>query len=388
SEFSPDQAEKSQPHDNLVNEILIATAGHSPLNQKVLKESHLIGDKLNPFLSCPIPSNDDSGEADGIGHSVISSPCASPLSKKKKLLNNQEERNNSDDEIDCIADPAEYSVIESLQWRARPALKRIFSHLHTNEECTDLYNLYEACPLFYSGVRGFMKRDINRAGLKLVRLRNSEGSLEVRCVLYPDNLPFYDLESLESSGRLTRHRHWGQPALQVTLTGLEDLIEQLSKLISLSIKDVEVGENSGVLSPSNLELCAKMLSNATVGTLRCKEVSLDDITVPLIISIASRAKEFHLRIDSGEPPSDPEAFITQLFDVVSASVYLDDYRRDSFFDYLGFWKRFLNEKLSNRSIVLAVAKSLGGAQRAVMRMAPINLPFNPVHMYWTKIIQQ
>ncbi|GMR56995.1 hypothetical protein PMAYCL1PPCAC_27190, partial [Pristionchus mayeri] len=95
SEFSPDQEEKSQTHDNLDNESLIATAGHSPLNQKVLKESHLTGENLTPSFSSPIPSNDDSGEADGIGHSSISSPSASPIpKKKKKLLNAQEEHSN------------------------------------------------------------------------------------------------------------------------------------------------------------------------------------------------------------------------------------------------------------------------------------------------------
>ncbi|GMR38191.1 hypothetical protein PMAYCL1PPCAC_08386, partial [Pristionchus mayeri] len=63
--------------------------------------------------------------------SSIASPCASPVLKKRKILKPQEEQNKNIDDIDLV----EYSMVESLQWKARPAFDRIFAHLRTDKDC-------------------------------------------------------------------------------------------------------------------------------------------------------------------------------------------------------------------------------------------------------------
>ncbi|GMR56794.1 hypothetical protein PMAYCL1PPCAC_26989, partial [Pristionchus mayeri] len=109
---------------------------------------------------------------------------------------------------------------ETLPWKARPALDRICFHLRTNEECTDLANFSVVCKSFRNVVKEFMMRKTNRCGLKLVNIMKTEASMEVEIFIFPSNIAFLDLATLDGM-RIERSINSGFPTLRVKLTGFE-----------------------------------------------------------------------------------------------------------------------------------------------------------------------
>ncbi|GMR56660.1 hypothetical protein PMAYCL1PPCAC_26855, partial [Pristionchus mayeri] len=146
--------------------------------------------------------------------------------------------------------------IESLQWKARSAFELIFFHLHTDEDCSDLNNLYKVPKTFYKGIKEYMMRDNNRPGVKQVTLSIKRNGLEVMIRLFPSNLPFYDWAKMNWRG-IKRCCDYG-PALW--LKHLEHpLINGIANLLSSPIEKVIIGQYGRPLSSSELSICAKLL---------------------------------------------------------------------------------------------------------------------------------
>ncbi|GMR57723.1 hypothetical protein PMAYCL1PPCAC_27930, partial [Pristionchus mayeri] len=281
-----------------------------------------------------------------------------------------------------ISENQSLSLIESLPW---PARNRLFYFLRSDKECTDLNTLSQVSTHFHCGVKEFMRRENNRPGLWIVIFKYTEVGLDVEIILYPFNLPFYNLTILDM-GRFKRTMidFSRVPALQVTLTGPEDpLIDQLGEFLSTSIEEVWIGEYRRGLTPTDLSLCAKLLSASTIEDLQFESVTLDDVTAPLILSIISRASNLlHLWSYTKPLITDPAEFVRALF---SSSVGLVCIHNSSpLFVGLSnaFWEKFLNEKLSNGSFERV---QTGNKTGRTIKKAPINLPDTPIrYIKWQK----
>ncbi|GMR31346.1 hypothetical protein PMAYCL1PPCAC_01541, partial [Pristionchus mayeri] len=69
--------------------------------------------------------------------------------KRQRTGENENSPNESIPVIEHIEHPTEeYSVCESLTWKARPAFRLICSYLRTNEDCPDLANFSLVSKLF------------------------------------------------------------------------------------------------------------------------------------------------------------------------------------------------------------------------------------------------
>ncbi|GMR31271.1 hypothetical protein PMAYCL1PPCAC_01466, partial [Pristionchus mayeri] len=116
---------------------------------------------------------------------------------------------------------------------------------------------------FYKGVHEFLRTAGNRPGLKAVELQKTENGLRMRILLYPNNLPFYDLTRLDWS-RFERSMECKIPILQVMLSGAEDpAVEQVFDLLSAPIRRIDIEGNDCLLSSDDLSLCAKLLEQAS-----------------------------------------------------------------------------------------------------------------------------
>ncbi|GMR57719.1 hypothetical protein PMAYCL1PPCAC_27927, partial [Pristionchus mayeri] len=178
----------------------------------------------------------------------------------------------------------------------------------------------------------------------------SQGCLEMVILLFPSNLPFYDLASLDF-GRFNRSMEFGFPILRVMMTGPKDPIaQQLADFLSSPIKEVIIGRNDADprLSSSHLSMCAKLLGSSTMNKLVFNYPIIDDTTAPLIISVASRVAN-HLRFRfSNLQIIDPAAFVESLCSLPIRRIFLGCSTRvinqRSFFGLdRSFWGNFFNE---------------------------------------------
>ncbi|GMR57707.1 hypothetical protein PMAYCL1PPCAC_27902, partial [Pristionchus mayeri] len=225
--------------------------------------------------------------------------------------------------------------------------------------------------IFYNGVNEFMARKKNRPGLNAVWLIKWMGQLEVYIRLFPSNISYYDLASLDNR-RFQRLRFGGGPALRVMLTGPEDpIVDQLSDFLSSSIKSVKIGGYGidSTLDSSHLSLCANLLSASTMDHLKISLLNLDGFSDPFIISIIARVRN-HLEIFFFGQPSyiNSVAFITTLFSYSIRHVFLNNpnsiLHPDSFIGLpRAFWEQSFNEKLSNGSIEWVETRIRGEERR-------------------------
>ncbi|GMR52182.1 hypothetical protein PMAYCL1PPCAC_22377, partial [Pristionchus mayeri] len=259
-----------------------------------------------------------------------------------------------------------FSSWESLPW---PATKRIYCHLRTDDDCVDLVNLPEVSTHFRTGVKGFMKRDDNRPGIRTVHLIKSNAGWNIWILLYPSNLPFHALDALDAA-RFTRSGDSHNHKLEVTLNGPEDsVVEQVFGLLSTHIKEAWIDLRT---SPDFM-LCSQLLRKSTFGKLGIIRPILDDTTAPYILSLASLSKEIEFRCKETQL-SDPAAFITQLDSTVSSAGLVDS---SSLFFGLphSFWKKFLNQKLASGTFDSIETGNMNGQK--VMK-APFILPDTPL----------
>ncbi|GMR29857.1 hypothetical protein PMAYCL1PPCAC_00052, partial [Pristionchus mayeri] len=166
-------------------------------------------------------------------------------------------------------------------------------------------------------------------------------------------------------------------------------LSQIAGLLSTSIKHVEVGDFMRFdfrFSLSAISLCAKLLRGSTIDKLVIIDPTLDDITGPLILSIASRGLN-HLYIRSSEISglqltqlSDPAAFIKQLKSLPIIHVAIKN--SDSLLNiHRDFWRQFLNEELSNGSIEWV---RIGDSDEKI-HDAPVDIPHSPLSwLEWVK----
>ncbi|GMR52695.1 hypothetical protein PMAYCL1PPCAC_22890, partial [Pristionchus mayeri] len=210
-------------------------------------------------------------------------------------------------------------------------------------ECTDLANLAEVSTHFRAGVKEFMRRAENRPGIRNVDLRkNEQGRLNVYMFLYPSNIPFYGLSSLDK-GRFRMYSNSLDPRIKVILNGPQDsLVEQVSDMLSSCIKKAYI--HGYRFTPEDLSLCKHLLRDSTIPFLDIS-TKLDDTTAPIVLSLASHTEEFMLYYDD-QLLSDPANFVNQLASYpISSFLIVDWYTSTS--SYFGlqnsFWEKFLNE---------------------------------------------
>ncbi|GMR43584.1 hypothetical protein PMAYCL1PPCAC_13779, partial [Pristionchus mayeri] len=263
---------------------------------------------------------------------------------------------------------------EVLPQKARPAFNLICSYLRTDRECFDLADFSMCSPFFRAEVIEFMGRDDNRPGLESVKLNDSEGGLNVEIALFPTNLPFYDIANLDWE---RFERSLGDddfPIIRVVLNGPDDpIIEQVSALFSSPLDAVILG-SIGTISEANLSLSENMLRNSSIDLLYIDVQNLDEITAPLILSIASHTKIIRFSRINESQVADPAAFIMDFINQIdSLPIYsikmCDNSGSSSFFDIPNsFWEIFFNQKLSN-STVNWVKKGVDGKK---ITKAPID----------------
>ncbi|GMR57739.1 hypothetical protein PMAYCL1PPCAC_27934, partial [Pristionchus mayeri] len=155
----------------------------------------------------------------------------------------------------------------------------------------------------------------------------------------------------------------GHPVMRVRISGHEDpIIEQVTNLLSSSIKCVFIGANGIPLSSFDLSLCSQLLGASTIDHLQFDYVEiLDDTTIPLIFSIISRAtNSLSITVRDRRHLIYPAIFIATLYSFPIAQVVVLSARFDSFFFGLprNFWEEFLNENLSNGEIEWVVTMSM------------------------------
>ncbi|GMR57756.1 hypothetical protein PMAYCL1PPCAC_27954, partial [Pristionchus mayeri] len=281
------------------------------------------------------------------------------------IVDAQKQHDDSTTEIDNTSDHTEspsLSMIESLP--SAPL----------NDECTDS----QVSAHFHGRAEEFMRRNDNRPGLESVWLEKNSDGLEVYIDLFPSNVAFYDLANLGLERFKRTTGIWGTRTLKVTLTGLEDPIaEQLADFLSTSIKHVEIEENGGRLSSSDLYLCLKLLGESTIEDLRFRFVNLDYTMTPHVISILSRATKYvYIAVNKQPQFNDPAAFVQALYSSPVGDIGLFNHRSPLFFGLpRAFWERFLNENLSNGSFEWVETSNIGLYKK--FRMAPIKLPDSP-----------
>ncbi|GMR38144.1 hypothetical protein PMAYCL1PPCAC_08339, partial [Pristionchus mayeri] len=151
---------------------------------------------------------------------------------------------------------------ESLPW---PALDRISFHLRTNEDCSDLTNISIVSTHFRTGVTKFMNRLENRPTIENISILKDDNGLVARVYLFPSNLPFHGLTTLDSR-RFHRSGNSDQPRIEVEVNGPEDpILEQVSGILSTSIKKVEI--TAWNFSSTDFSLCTQLLHTSKTGLL-------------------------------------------------------------------------------------------------------------------------
>ncbi|GMR33092.1 hypothetical protein PMAYCL1PPCAC_03287, partial [Pristionchus mayeri] len=119
-----------------------------------------------------------------------------------------------------------------------PALNRLFLHLYSKDDCSDLANLAQVSTHFHYGVHEFMRRDDNRPAYRQVALEKNKNGVIVEVSLIPSNLPFYDLTTRDS-GRFERLGDSTIPYFRVAVNGPEDPI--MDKMIYLNYGSFPAG---------------------------------------------------------------------------------------------------------------------------------------------------
>ncbi|GMR55295.1 hypothetical protein PMAYCL1PPCAC_25490, partial [Pristionchus mayeri] len=132
--------------------------------------------------------------------------------------------------------------------------------------------------------------------------------------LFLSNLPFYDMEILKKGSFLRMRDNYSNPTLEVKLNGAEDpIIEEFTRLLSVPIQTVFTDRPSS----SDLSLYDQLLRSSTIGLLIFLDLHLNDSTAPLVLSLASHAKEINVRLRYSSTPlnqqlSSSASFIDQL----------------------------------------------------------------------------
>ncbi|GMR33413.1 hypothetical protein PMAYCL1PPCAC_03608, partial [Pristionchus mayeri] len=325
-----------------------------------VNEERPAGEKSPSSFSSSIPSI-DSGEVDEL--------CQ--VTGRLTLAGNQN------------IDRAENQSWESLPW---PALRRACDYLLIKKDCSNMANLSQVSTHFYTGVHQFMKIAENRPALSSAHLWRRKGRLAVRVFLYPSNLPFYGLASLNAR-RFSRYRNHHGPHVEVDLKGPNDrIIEQVVNLLSAPIGEVTIQGHVHGFSAEDLSLCARVLRGSTIGKVEVQRNLLDDVTSPSILEIASSAKVLEVTTQDTDL-SDPASFVTQLASMDLTRVSLCDNFFSALLDLPNeFWTTFLNEKLSNGSF--EYVEILGvGMERTKFTKSPIDLPDHSFFSYidWKKV---
>ncbi|GMR52210.1 hypothetical protein PMAYCL1PPCAC_22405, partial [Pristionchus mayeri] len=122
-----------------------------------------------------------------------------------------------------LTGPPSWSTLPAI---SRPFINRLCFHLRNDEECADLANLAQVSTHFHIGVNKYMKRSDNRPGVKYAHFHKNEDRLILKVLLYPSNLPFYDMNTL-NFGRFSRWGNSLEPRMSVNLNGHEDPILKL-----------------------------------------------------------------------------------------------------------------------------------------------------------------
>ncbi|GMR30625.1 hypothetical protein PMAYCL1PPCAC_00820, partial [Pristionchus mayeri] len=289
-----------------------------------------------------------------------------------------------------------FSSWESLPWSA---LNRTLSFLHTNKECIDLANLSKVSTHFNYVVKEFMGYARNRPGLKRIDLSRFQDGLMLQVCLFPANIPFYDLTTLDWSRFKRSILSYSKTcALEVELRGADDLaLKQVQGLLSAPVQRVLVEELDGCLSASEFALFTDVLQHLTsISSSMLINVVLDDETAPSILSIASRTtKKFKLNSNDRENPhqvlSYPVAFFNQLDCQEVSLLWWSNYYSDVdlFFGLpYTFWEEFLNEKFKKRSIKyceIVRYDEEGDEIVEKMRNVPITFPDDVIELIgWVK----
>ncbi|GMR55293.1 hypothetical protein PMAYCL1PPCAC_25489, partial [Pristionchus mayeri] len=233
----------------------------------------------------------------------------------------------------------------------RRPLERICHFLFNAYDGTDVANLAKVSHLYNNVVMKFMRGPKNRPGIDRMSVRRWGDELLVRISLFPSNLPFYNLATLDK-GRFRRMRDNGSPDLVVEMNGAEDpILEKVISLLSTSISSVLIASSD--LSSSHLSMCDQLLRSSTIGALKITSVTFNDTTAPLTLSIASNAMDLKVGLTASRSSQhllDPEAFISQLYSMpLLSSVSLFDLSYPFFGLTDSFWENYLNEKLSKGS---------------------------------------
>ncbi|GMR57265.1 hypothetical protein PMAYCL1PPCAC_27460, partial [Pristionchus mayeri] len=152
----------------------------------------------------------------------------------------------------------------------------------------------------------------------------------------------------------------------------DPILAQMSSLLSTCIHEVRITSADDFLTPDDLTLWGKMLSSSKISSLTVRDVHLDDVTAPLILSIASHSSRLILYLGDMGQVSDPNSFITKLSSIDIEYVSLIDETYSNSFFGLGhsFWVQFLYEKLSNGSFESIEP----GNMRGKITRAPFDLP--------------
>ncbi|GMR52694.1 hypothetical protein PMAYCL1PPCAC_22889 [Pristionchus mayeri] len=277
-------------------------------------------------------------------------------------------RDDATEAIEMTSDEnfCEYPRWGSLPW---PAFTRLCCHLRNHNDCADLANLAQVIYYFRIGVKEFMQRADNRPGIKFVRLLKTDDGITVFIHLYPSNIPFYCLTTLDKE----RYNRLSSTVLEITLEDHEDKnVNQLSDLFSSYIDHVHI--YGGELTPAEYLLGSQILSNSTIVKLQIFDTRLDDDTAPHILSLVSRTKKTEVAFYETRL-SDSATFINRLSTVSSSLSLIDISHRPVqipwyFFGLRhSFWSVFLNEKLANGSLESIQT----GNMKEKVTKAPFNL---------------
>ncbi|GMR33280.1 hypothetical protein PMAYCL1PPCAC_03475, partial [Pristionchus mayeri] len=137
----------------------------------------------------------------------------------------------------------------------------------------------------------------------------------VSIVLVRAYLPFYDLSDLDERRSTDKVRTCDPRIVEMKLRGSTDpVITKVVTLLSTSIEVVSIHP----LSSSFFSLYDQILSASTIDGLYIQDLTLNDATAPIVLSMASHTKEIQVtlansRIILNPQLSNPVSFIDQLF---------------------------------------------------------------------------
>ncbi|GMR57722.1 hypothetical protein PMAYCL1PPCAC_27931, partial [Pristionchus mayeri] len=155
--------------------------------------------------------------------------------------------------------------------------------------------------------------------------------VEIR--IFKSNLPFHHFKNL--TWGFKKLMRFGRPFLQAIISEYGDpIIEQeLTDILSTSIKRVDIGEWGSSLSSSDYSICAQLLRSSNIENLLFGYVNLNNVTAHFIKSIIARATN-HLGIWLGTQTqlTDPAAFIESLCTLpISVRLNSRNFDSNSFF---------------------------------------------------------